>query len=486
MDRETKIKLIAEGASRAQADINRTAESVGKVGEKASAAGGAMRELGRMAFRMASDVSRAFNDVKPIDFGASGDKARAFADSTARYAQKVGGDAGQIAESFKAAGVSIGVTAERVASFTKGLQASSLNDGAAGAVEQLGQYANSTGRELEEVAEVGSLFLGKLGMPVEKVGESLAKVRDIAKEFSTVGGTLALERSLVRLGPTLQAVSGSFSQQAALVAELGKGKSPDVADETAGSVLGTIQGLDALKFNKKMTQLTGDAEHQSIVPNANGRYGYKLEDLQLWQKHLRSIPRSAAYQPFGTSLQGIQAAETFIRADLSKLGKAGARSGLIVDSVGYGEKRRRERAQAEVERSNVELEVGEVVVDQQAERNKLYKNHRGVQAAVDTVKKYLPTKAEGAVDIAEAAVVHGLANYDDSFEARIAKQQSRKAKSASSANAQVQATVEIGPASIENLARAVSNRPVIAKPDKSSSAAAVEDSKARNRGGANH
>ena len=439
-----------------------------------------------MAFRMASDVSRAFNDVKPIDFGASGDKARAFADSTARYAQKVGGDAGQIAESFKAAGVSIGVTAERVASFTKGLQASSLNDGAAGAVEQLGQYANSTGRELEEVAEVGSLFLGKLGMPVEKVGESLAKVRDIAKEFSTVGGTLALERSLVRLGPTLQAVSGSFSQQAALVAELGKGKSPDVADETAGSVLGTIQGLDALKFNKKMTQLTGDAEHQSIVPNANGRYGYKLEDLQLWQKHLRSIPRSAAYQPFGTSLQGIQAAETFIRADLSKLGKAGARSGLIVDSVGYGEKRRRERAQAEVERSNVELEVGEVVVDQQAERNKLYKNHRGAQAAVDTLKKYAPTKAEGAIDIAEAAVVHGLADYEDSFEARIAKQQSRRAKNAASSNAQVQATVEIGPASIANLAKAVSNRPVIAKPDKSSSAAAVEDSKARNRGGANH
>jgi hypothetical protein len=486
LDHEAKIKLIAEGVRRAQNELNQLAESLGGLGKKAETSNSAMKELGRMAFRMASDVSRAFNDVKPIDFGASGDKARAFADSTARYAQKVGGDAGQIAESFKAAGVSIGVTAERVASFTKGLQASSLNDGAAGAVEQLGQYANSTGRELEEVAEVGSLFLGKLGMPVEKVGESLAKVRDIAKEFSTVGGTLALERSLVRLGPTLQAVSGSFSQQAALVAELGKGKSPDVADETAGSVLGTIQGLDALKFNKKMTQLTGDAEHQSIVPNANGRYGYKLEDLQLWQKHLRSIPRSAAYQPFGTSLQGIQAAETFIRADLSKLGKAGARSGLIVDSVGYGEKRRRERAQAEVERSNVELEVGEVVVDQQAERNKLYKNHRGAQAAVDTVKKYLPTKTEGAVDIAEAAVVHGLANYEDSFEARIAKQQSRRAKSAASSNAQVQATVEIGPASIANLAKAVSNRPVIAKPDKSSSAAAVEDSKARNRGGANH
>ena len=481
MDRETKIKLIAEGASRAQADINRTAESVGKVGEKASAAGGAMRELGRMAFRMASDVSRAFNDVKPIDFGASGDKARAFADSTARYAQKVGGDAGQIAESFKAAGVSIGVTAERVASFTKGLQASSLNDGAAGAVEQLGQYANSTGRELEEVAEVGSLVLGKLGMPVEKVGESLAKVRDIAKEFSTVGGTLALERSLVRLGPTLQAVSGSFSQQAALVAELGKGKSPDVADETAGSVLGTIQGLDALKFNKKMTQLTGDAEHQSIVPNANGRYGYKLEDLQLWQKHLRSIPRSAAYQPFGTSLQGIQAAETFIRADLSKLGKAGARSGLIVGPQSEGERLRIERAKTEVERANVELGVGGKVIEQQAKRNELYKGHRGVQAAVDTLKKYAPTKAEGAIDIAEAAVVEDVTNYKKWKDKPTPTATGASAKGATSA-----ATVEIGPASIASLARAVSNRPVIAKPDKSSSAAAVEDSKARNRGGANH
>lgn len=434
-----------------------------------------------MAFRMASDVSRAFNDVKPIDFGASGDKARAFADSTARYAQRVGGDAGQIAESFKAAGVSIGVTAERVASFTKGLQASSLNDGAAGAVEQLGQYANSTGRELEEVAEVGSLFLGKLGMPVEKVGESLAKVRDIAKEFSTVGGTLALERSLVRLGPTLQAVSGSFSQQAALVAELGKGKSPDVADETAGSVLGTIQGLDALKFNKKMVQLTGDAEHQSIVPNANGRYGYKLEDLQLWQKHLRSIPRSAAYQPFGTSLQGIQAAETFIRADLSKLGKAGARSGLIVGPQSEGERLRMERAKTEVERANVELGVGGKVIEQQAKRNELYKGHRGVQAAVDTLKKYAPTKAEGAIDIAEAAVVEDVTNYQ-----KWKNQATPAATGAAVRSATSATTVEIGPASIANLARAVGSRPVIAKPDKSSSAAAVEDSKARNRGGANH
>ena len=377
--------------------------------------------------------------------------------------------------------MSIGVTAERVASFTKGLQASSLNDGAAGAVEQLGQYANSTGRELEEVAEVGSLFLGKLGMPVEKVGESLAKVRDIAKEFSTVGGTLALERSLVRLGPTLQAVSGSFSQQAALVAELGKGKSPDVADETAGSVLGTIQGLDALKFNKKMTQLTGDAEHQSIVPNANGRYGYKLEDLQLWQKHLRSIPRSAAYQPFGTSLQGIQAAETFIRADLSKLGKAGARSGLIVGPQSEGERLRMQRAQTEVERANVDLGVGEKVVEQQAKRNELYKGHRGVQAAVDTLKKYAPTKAEGAIDIAEAAVVEDVTNYQ-----KWKNQATPAATGAAVRSATSAATVEIGPASIANLARAVGSRPVIAKPDKSSSAAAVEDSKARNRGGANH
>jgi hypothetical protein len=170
-------------------------------------ASSALQEIGRVAFRVASDVSRAFNDVKPIDFGRAGDSARNFSDRVAQYAQRFGTDAGAMRAKFMGVGEQIGVSSERVAGFTRRLSEMTATD-ASGAVKELGNYANETGRDLEEVGEVGSTLINKLGVPVDKVGDSLERLKDIALDFSTVGGSLALERSLMRVAPMLARLGG--------------------------------------------------------------------------------------------------------------------------------------------------------------------------------------------------------------------------------------------------------------------------------------
>jgi hypothetical protein len=481
VEREAIIRLIAEGVNRAVSDLKKAENAVGSVGSKGSMASSALQEIGRVAFRVASDVSRAFNDVKPIDFGRAGDSARNFSDRVAQYAQRFGADAGSMRAKFMGVGEQIGVSSERVAGFTRRLSEITATD-ASGAVKELGTYANETGRDLEEVGEVGATLINKLGVPVDKVGDSLQRLKDIAQDFSTVGGSLALERSLMRVAPMLARLGGTFGQKAGLVAELGKGQAPEVAAETTQAVTGYLAHLDSILATRKLRQLTRDANYRPMEQDEQGRFVWKPEAIATLQKHFRRIPKSALYQAFGRSIEGVQAAEAFIDADLGEAAQAGSSAPSAAKPT-EGERQRLKRAQTDVERANVEIKVGEKVVEQQAKRNEIYKGHRKIQAAVDTVKSYIPSRAAGVVDIAEAAVVEDVTNYQKWKDQPVTSKVG--AGSTKGAAATATATVEIGPASIANLARAIAKSPIIAKPNKSTAAQAVEDSKAKNRSGAN-
>jgi hypothetical protein len=479
VEREAIIRLIAEGVNRAVSDLKKAENAVGSVGSKGSMASSALQEIGRVAFRVASDVSRAFNDVKPIDFGRAGDSARNFSDRVAQYAQRFGADAGSMRAKFMGVGEQIGVSSERVAGFTRRLSEMTATD-ASGAVKELGNYANETGRDLEEVGEVGATLINKLGIPVDKVGDSLQRLKDIAQDFSTVGGSLALERSLMRVAPMLARLGGTFGQKAGLVAELGKGQAPEVAAETTQAVTGYLAHLDPIQATRKLRQLTRNPNYGPIEQDEQGRFVWKPEAIATLQKHFRRIPKSALYQAFGRSIEGVQAAEAFIDADLGEAAQAGSSAPSAAKPT-EGERQRLKRAQTDVERANVEIKVGEKVVEQQAKRNEIYKGHRKIQAAVDTVKSYIPSRAAGVVDIAEAAVVEDVTNYQKWKDQPVTS----KVGAGSAKGAAATATVEIGPASIANLARAIAKSPIIAKPNKSTAAQAVEDSKAKNRSGAN-
>lgn len=500
MDREAKIKLIAEGASRAQAETNRTADAVGNIGTKAGLASGALQELGRVAFRIASDAARAFNDVRPIEFGRAGDQARQFSDQIARYAQRFGADANVMRSQVMQVGESIGATSDRVAGFARSLSEITSTD-AAGAVRDLGEYANQTGRELEEVTEIGGTLMAKLGVPVDKVGESLQRLRDIAQDFSTVGGSIALEKTLLRAAPMVAQMAGGLSKNMAVIGALTKGQAPEVAAETAQGYFAAFAQADPALMTRKTRQLLHDPTYQPYtVDTATGRLQLKEEVPQILMPAFRKAARPALYQFFGGGMRGVSIAERLLRADMGAATEHQKRTEEIQRAlVGEGavdiskltpsqiarireqgfqefggaapgkteaERIRAQRARVDAARQNVELEAGEVVQQQRDKRNALYEGNRKAQAAVDTLKTYMPSTAERVTDIVESVGVEAITEHK--------------------AGRSAVPTVELGAKSIENMARAVSRSPIIAKPDQSSSSKAVEDSKAKNRGGANY
>lgn len=500
MDREAKIKLIAEGASRAQSETNRTADAVGNIGTKAGLASGALQELGRVAFRIASDAARAFNDVRPIEFGKAGDQARQFSDQIARYAQRFGADAGSMRSQFMQVGESIGATSDRVAGFARSLSEITSTD-AAGAVRDLGEYANQTGRELEEVTEIGGTLMAKLGVPVDKVGESLQRLRDIAQDFSTVGGSIALEKTLLRAAPMVAQMAGGLSKNMAVIGALTKGQAPEVAAETAQGYFAAFAQADPALMTRKTRQILHDPTYQPYtVDAATGRLQLKEEVPRILMPAFRKAARPALYQFFGGGMRGVSIAERLLRADMGAAAEHEKRTEETQRAlVGEGavdiskltpsqiarireqgfqefggaapgkteaERIRAQRARVDAERQNVELEAGEVVQQQRDKRNALYEGNRKAQAAVDTLKTYMPSTAERVTDIVESVGVEAITEHK--------------------AGRAAVPTVELGAKSIESMARAVSRSPIIAKPEQSSSSKAVEDSKAKNRGGANY
>lgn len=500
MEREAIIKLIADGVNRAVSDLRKAEDAVGNVGKKGGAASGALQELGRIAFRVASDISKSFNDVRPIEFGRAGDEARKFSDSIARYSQRFGVDAQAMRSRFMGVGESIGVSSERVAGFARALSDVTQRD-ASGAVRDLGTYANETGRELEDVGKLGASLMTDLGVPVEKIGDSLQRLKDIASDFSTVGGSIALEKTLLRAAPMVAQMAGGLSKNMAVIGALTKGQAPEVAAETAQGYFAAFAQADPALMTRKTRQILHDPTYQPYtVDAATGRLQLKEEVPQILMPAFRKAARPALYQFFGGGMRGVSIAERLLRADMGAAAEHEKRTEETQRAlVGEGavdiskltpsqiarireqgfqefggaapgkteaERIRAQRARVDAERQNVELEAGEVVQQQRDKRNALYEGNRKAQAAVDTLKTYMPSTAERVTDIVESVGVEAITEHK--------------------AGRAAVPTVELGAKSIESMARAVSRSPIIAKPEQSSSSKAVEDSKAKNRGGANY
>lgn len=502
MDREARIKLIAEGASRAASDVRGVSGEVGKLGGMAGKAQGVLKELRKSAFRMASDAARAMNDVKPLNFAQAADSAKRFDDVVTRMAIRANKDVGTLKQQFKDTGKELGIMPDRIAQTARALTKMTGSADAADAMKALGIEANDTDRSIEEMTELGATLYSKLGVPMDKIGDAFRKARSTANEFSTVGGHLALEDSLVRLAPLLARVAGGVNRATATLAVLGQGKSAEVAQETSGSILSTLEGLDPLLLTRKMRQITRDRNYKPYETDAAGRVVLKREVPGVLQRHFRKLPRTAIYGLFGRSMQGVQAAETFLSTDLSQIPTEEARleleediradaqrkarqnaqhrpggarplSDLFAPGTGnpsqFAATRAGERAQADVEREVVSQDAGEVIQNQRDKRNQAYKGHRGAQLAVDTVKQYLPSTAERVIDIVEAAGVEGKHRIESSR------------PSASGAPV----TVHLDTASMKGLSDALRNSPPIVRPGKSAAAQAVEDSKAKGRAAAN-
>jgi pyruvate formate-lyase activating enzyme-like uncharacterized protein len=217
MDREAKIKLIAEGASRAASDVRAVKEEVGGIAGAANKAQKAVQDVGKALYHMASDAAKAANDVKPISFQAAADSAKKFDETVTRMAVRSGKDVVGLQTRFRDIGKEIGVMPARVAEVSRALGKMTGSNDAADAMRALGDEANDTDRSLEDMTELGATFSKKMGVPMDKIGDAIRKVRTVAADFGTVGGHIALEDTLVRLGPLLAQFGGGINRAAATV-----------------------------------------------------------------------------------------------------------------------------------------------------------------------------------------------------------------------------------------------------------------------------
>lgn len=504
MDREVRIKLIAEGASRAAADVRGVSDAVGQLGGVAGKTSAMLADVGKAAFRMASDAAKAANDVKPISFAAAADSAKKFDDSVTRLAVRANRDIGSLKQQFRETGKEIGVLPDRLAQAARALTKMTGSADAADAMKALGIEANDTDRSIEEMAEVGAALYNKLGVPMDKIGDAIKRVRGVAADFQTVGGHVALEDTLVRLAPLLARFQGSVGRAAATISVLSRGKSKEVGERTSESILSAFAGADPLLVTKKLREITRDKNYQPYATNDQGEDVLKSDAMVKLQQHFRKLPFGAVLRFFGNN---ITAARTFMssnsrledvdeaekRTEATRrtlLGEGGAfdlgnlrpsdrasideynrrimggeapPSGLAATTAG-------ERARTDAERADVELSAGDIVQGQRDKRNRMYRGQRAQQAGIDTVKAYLPSSLERGAEIAEAIA---------------AENASRVAGPGGSRSRVDRLTVDLSSQSIKGVADAIRSSPPIVRTGSGPAAQAVEAAKAHGKAAAN-
>lgn len=440
---------LRQSLAASEKDYQSYSSSAAKGVTARSAAVSGLKAIMEGAYRAAVDFSRASNDIKPINFQQSADRAKAFDDVVTRLAVRSGKNVEELKSKFKATGVEIGYLPERVANTARALSHLTYNADAADAVKDLGNEANDTDRSLEEMVGLGEVLYNKLGVPANKVGESLQKIKNIAGDVQTVGGHIALEDALVRLAPLLARFQGGVSRAAAVVGVLGKGKRQDVAEETAGIVLSAVESADPNLIVPLTRKLTKNKNYNPYPEDpTTGRSQLSKEAFNLVVGYLQKRPDAALIRFFGNDLTAARALKRLKIGEVEELeegpAKARAKAAGLVGSgeafdfsdikfsdaqrikeidakllgakgtVGsqFVEEKAGIRRRTEVERGNVELGVGDVVQAQRDKRNAEFAGRRGLQAAADTFQSNLPGVAQDVLNLGQAAVVEAKDAHD--------------------------------------------------------------------------
>lgn len=513
-DNLAAIKLQTVGADLAKSELEGVGRKVDQLGAKTKGTAGIMTQLGAAALKAAGDFARASNDSKPINFGVSADTAKRFEDQVTRMAVATGRSSAAMMTQFRNVAKDIGVLPDRVANVASSLTKSTGNADAGQAIADIANEANDSNRSIEETAEIASVMYNKLGVSIDRVGESFARIKGVARDFQVAGGHIELENTLARLAPQLSRFEGGVGRAAATVAAFSKGTSLEVGRENADRILGAFGGANSQLMIRKTRQLMHDRNYTPYTKDANGKVVLKKEVLPVLQKHFRAISPGAGINFFGNTPESVQAYDAFINADLDAVDRSEARDQIVKRALSSGlqgkdwqairsDPQLREsymrsvraslqqkpsayaatasgqRATVDVERADASLEIGEAVQAQRDKRNAFYTGQRGAQAVVDTVKSYLPGKLQTLAEIGETAFVEA------GSQTNAMQGQDRRAQDLR-AGASAPVTVRLDVQSTKSLADALRNAAPVNSPVQSPAAKAVEDAKAVGRSAANY
>lgn len=515
-DNLAAIKLQTVGADLAKSELEGVGRKVDQLGAKTKGTAGIMTQLGAAALKAAGDFARASNDSKPINFGVSADTAKRFEDQVTRMAVATGRSSAAMMTQFRNVAKDIGVLPDRVANVASSLTKSTGNADAGQAIADIANEANDSNRSIEDTAEIASVMYNKLGVSIDRVGESFARIKGVARDFQVAGGHIELENTLARLAPQLSRFEGGVGRAAATVAAFSAGSSLEVGRENTARIADAFSGANVTLVTRKMRQLKHDPNYLPVTRDAQGKDVLKKDVLPTLQSHFRKLPRTAVYGFFGQTLEGVQAAEAFLGADFNAIDSAEERrasttkalrgqgavdlnsltpsqrdqlnqahtnlmarlTGTKTPGSAFAATTAGQRTLADAERADVALDVGETVQAQRDKRNALYKGRRGAQAAVDTAKSYLPSSLQIIGDIAEAGLVEART------ETNAMQGQDRRAQDLRAGASTP--TIRISPESIKAIVQGYKEAQPPAAPTKSPAAEAVENAKAVGRSAANY
>ena len=223
--------------------IKKVFKEIGQEAKNAAEKG--VKALGSSIGSTISDSLRAANILQTINLASGIESAKRFTEETSKLARQSGESFTSVGGKLTALEARTLTSADAIGVFARALGRSTYDaKSATGAVAGLGDFAQATGRDLEEGLDIGATLRSSLGV-VGDVSSELERLRSIGENVGTKGGYTALVDTLAAIKPQLDQVAvGSDKARAeleALVAVSTKGLRPQQAQQVAGGLLATIK-----------------------------------------------------------------------------------------------------------------------------------------------------------------------------------------------------------------------------------------------------
>lgn len=277
---EARIRLGLDGAESVKGGLKGVRDGLNQLDS-------AVGNIGANVVRMGKDFLRAAADIKGIDFGQAAAKARELDDRIARFAVRGGKNVDELRKKFEELGLKTGVGTERMAAAAQQMDSMSLSgiDESTRMMAVLGEYAEDTGRSIEEMVGFGDTMFTKLGLPAQRVAVELDRLRAIAGDTKMSSGFLGLERTLQRLAPLLAKIQGGTSKASAEKAYLeSRGYSPDVVNQFQEKLYQNLASTPEYVARKAMNAKRG--------ANWTKRFGF-VYDPKTGRKVMSRVGREA-------------------------------------------------------------------------------------------------------------------------------------------------------------------------------------------------